>query len=390
MGEEPTAGAPDQRAEFDAARAACPVAHEDGIWTLYGHAAVSAAARDPGTFSNAVSTHLNVPNGMDGEQHARYRKLIDRYFTPERVAEQEPQCRAAAELMVRALPRGGRVEVVRGLGAPYAVRVQSTWLGWPRELERELLEWMADNHAATRSGDRARTAEVATRFDTIIRSLIARRRRAAVMGPLDVTGQLVHDRIDGRRLTDAEIVSILRNWTAGDLGSLALCLGVVVRHLAADARLQEELRSLVRAEDADPAGECEDPRTDQLEEAIEEMLRIDDPFVSNRRVTRHATVVAGTEIPGHARLVLNWTAANRDPAVFPDPDTYDPARHAPHNLVFGAGPHVCPGRGLSLMELRVAVAELLRATAVIEPDGAEDVRATLPVGGWAAVHVILR
>lgn len=381
----------DQRAQFDAQRDACPVAHADGIWTLQSHAAVCGAAMDPGTFSNAVSTRLNVPNGMDGEQHARYRALVDRYFTPAAVAELEPECRRIAAELVAGLPRGEGVEVLGDFGALYAVRAQSAWLGWPRDREQELIAWMADNYAATRSGDRERTAAVATRFDAIVHSLIGSRLggyRSA--SPGGVTAALLRDRVGGRVLTAPEIVSILRNWTAGDLGSLALCLGVVVRHLAAHPALQAELRALVREYDATPAEECADPVAADLEDAIEELLRIDDPFVSSRRLTRHATVVAGVELPRHARVALNWTAANRDPAVFAEPDAYNPAGNAAHNLVFGIGPHACPGRGLSLMELRVGLAELLRATTAIEPEGTPDARATLPVGGWESVHVVLR
>jgi cytochrome P450 len=77
--------------------------------------------------------------------------------------------------------------------------------------------------------------------------------------------------------------------------------------------------------------------------------------------------------------------------VFGDPDRYDPAAHASANLVFGIGPHVCPGRALTLMELRVITAELLRRTASITlaPDRPA-VREKPPVGGWARVPVVLR
>lgn len=90
-------------------------------------------------------------------------------------------------------------------------------------------------------------------------------------------------------------------------------------------------------------------------------------------------------------MLLNWTAANRDPLAFGDPDQYDPARNAEANLVFGIGPHACPGRSLTLMELRVLLEELLGRTRWIEP--APDrpaIRETPPVGGWARVPVVLR
>ncbi len=130
--------------------------------------------------------------------------------------------------LVRFPPRGASVEAVGEIGAAFAVRAQSVWLGWPSDLEGRLLRWIEDNHAATRSGDPARTAQVAEEFDDIIRSVLAQRRANTVP---DVTGELLRVRVHGRELADAEFVSVLRKWTGGDLGSIALCVGVLVQHL---------------------------------------------------------------------------------------------------------------------------------------------------------------
>ncbi|HEY0952636.1 cytochrome P450 [Nocardioides sp.] len=379
MGEpvEIDTGQADQREVYDALRARCPVVHEDGAWVVLRHAEVVAAATDPDTFSSAASTRRAIPNSLDGAEHAAYRAVVDRYLTSERVAREEPQCRAHAAAIIDALPRDATVKTIGGIGVPYAVRSQSAWLGWPAALEDELVAWMQDNHAATRSGDRARTAEVADRFDRMIHDLLDQRRGRP---SADVTGELLGETVDGRPLTDDEIVSILRNWTAGDLGSLATSVGVIVHFLAARPAVQHEVRALVAA--GDRAG---------VEAAVEEILRIDDPFVANRRVTTRAVELGGEAIAAGDRILLNWTAANRDPLVFGEPDDYDPVGHAADNLVFGIGPHVCPGRELTLMELRVVVEELLGRTTWIEP--APDrpaVRETPPVGGWARVPVVLR
>ncbi len=370
-------GQADQREVYDALRGRCPVAHEDGSWVALRHAEVVAAATDPATYSSDVSGRRAIPNSLDGAEHAAYRAVVDRYLTPERVAREEPQCRAHAAAILDALPRDVTVKTIGQIGVPYAVRSQSAWLGWPSSLEDELVAWMQDNHAASRSGDRARTAEVAERFDQMIHTLLdARRGRPAT----DVTGELLGESVDGRPLSDEEVVSVLRNWTAGDLGSLATSVGVIVHFLATHPDVQREVRALVGA--GDRSG---------VESSVEEILRIDDPFVANRRVTTREVALGGETIPAGGRLLLNWTAANRDPLVFGDPDEYDPVGHAGANLVFGIGPHVCPGRDLTLMELRVVVEELLARTAWIEP--APDrpaVRETPPVGGWARVPVVLR
>ena len=367
----------DQRSTYDALREKCAVAREEGTWVILRHAEVVAAATDPRTFSSRVTTRRAIPNSLDGPDHAAYRAVVDRYLTDERVAREESQCRGHAAAIVDALPRGVTVKTIASIGIPFAVRSQSAWLGWPSDLEETLVEWIRDNHTATRSGDRESTREVAERFDHMVRALLETSRAAT---KADVTGELLRDTVNGRSLTTEEIVSILRNWTAGDLGSLATSVGVIVHFLAAKPTIQEQVRALVEA------GDCA-----ALVAAVEEMLRIDDPFVSNRRVATRSVGLGGEEIAEGEKVLLNWTAANRDPLVFGDPDHYDPEGNAASNLVFGIGPHVCPGRSLTLMELRVMLEELLRRTTWIEP--AQDrpaVRETPPVGGWARVPVVLR
>ncbi len=333
-------------------------------------------ATDPGTFSSGVSARRVIPNGLDGAEHAAYRAVVDRYLTDERVSRQVGPCRTLAAAIVDTLPRGTSVEILASVGIPFAVRSQSSWLGWPSALEAVLVAWIRDNQVATRSGDRAQTAEVAQRFDQLILELLEPRRGRP---PTDVTGELMNDTVEGRPLTDAEIVSILRNWTAGDLGSLATSVGVIVHFLATHPDLQQELRTRAGV------GEHE-----ALEAAIEEILRIDDPFVSNRRVATCPARLGNEAIETGDQVLLDWTAANRDAAVFGDPDRYAPEENAAANLVFGIGAHRCPGRALTLMELRVITEELLGRTDLIalDPDR-PGIRETPPVGGWATVPVVL-
>lgn len=369
----------DQRAALDAMRGRCPVARDtSGAWTLLRHDDVRAAAEDPATFSSAVSRFLQIPNGLDGAEHARFRPLVDSFFTPERMAALEPALQEVASSLVAALPRGRAVDAVEEIGATYAVRATCAWLGWPPAIEAELLQWMRVNHSASRSGELRRTTEVAEWFDRIISALTDARRAAEDApddAPDDVTAELTRATLDGVPLRDEEIVSILRNWTAGDLASMALCVGVVVRHLADHPDVQLAVRD--RADD-DAA----------LDRAVDEILRIDDPFVSNRRVATREVTVGDQTIAAGDVVVLSWTAANRDPERFGDPDAFRPEDNAPHNLVYGAGPHVCPGRPLATLELRVLLRELLAATRWIEPAG-ETEREVPPLGGHRSAPVSL-
>ncbi|MFC5338983.1 cytochrome P450 [Leucobacter denitrificans] len=334
------------------------------------------AAIDAETFSSAVSRFRAIPNSLDGDEHRTYRDLIDTYFTDEEVAAQEAQCRAHASAIVAGLARGEMVRTVIDIGTTFAVRAQSTWLGWPEDVENDLVTWVNDKRDASREGNDAQLAEIADRFDAIITRVLD----ASKSGdPESVTARLTREQVDGRPLEHEEIVSILRNWTAGDLGSLAACVGVIVHHIATDVALQRYLRELLAAAD---------PR--QFEDALEEVLRIDNPFVSNRRVTTRDTQIAGVDVPAGTRVHLNWTSANRDSEVFESPDSFNPDANQAQNLVFGIGPHVCPGRALTLMELRVIVSELLNQTDTITMyAGEKPLRERPPASGWAQVPIVL-
>lgn len=364
----------DQRGTYDRMRAACPVARSPRGVTLFRHADVVAAAADPATFSSAVSARRMVPNSLDQPEHTAFRVAIDPFFTPERMGGLKPRVRRIAHEIVGALPRGATVDAVTEIGYPLAVRAQADWLGW-QGIEYELVAWMAENHAATRSGDRSRTVAVAAAFDEIVLAQVRRRRQMGSATPKDPTTELLGIGFKGELLSDADIVSILRNWTAGDLGSIAAAIGVIVYFLATHPEVQEALR-------AHPSN---------LAAAIDEMLRIDDPFLVSRRVTTVATRVAGFVLEPGTRIYLNWTSANRDETVFGNPDAYRPEEHAAYNLVYGTGIHVCPGRPLATLELIVAVQTLLGMTARLElAADAEPARETYPLGGWRRMPVRLR
>ncbi|MGC8548601.1 MAG: cytochrome P450 [Acidobacteriaceae bacterium] len=363
----------DQRLTYDRMRAACPVAESPRGVTLFKHADVIAAAADPATFSSSVSAHRAVPNSLNPPEHAAFRAAIEPFFTPERMRELEPRLQKITHEIISALPRNTAIDAITSIGYPLAVRAQADWLGWQGS-EQKLLAWMADNHAATRAADRSRTAAVAAAFDQIVLEQVQRRRQLGDAAPSDPTTELLSITVNGSLLSEADIVSILRNWTAGDLASMAAAVGVVLHFLAAHSEVQQSLRE-------NPA---------KLPAAIDEILRIDDPFLVSRRVTTTATNVAGFILEPGKRIYLNWTSANRDEAVFPNPDAYRPEENAPHNLVYGTGIHICPGRPLATLELVVAAQTLLENTTHIEfANDAEAVRETYPLGGWRSMPLRL-
>src|SRR5690606_1118729 len=121
-----------QIAVYDEMRRRCPVAYSEALgWSLFKHADVMRAPETPEVFSNAVSSHLSVPNGMDPPQHTAYRRTIEPYFSVDRIEALEPRCRTIAREVLAALPTTGEVDVMAHFAPDFALQAQCAFLGWP-------------------------------------------------------------------------------------------------------------------------------------------------------------------------------------------------------------------------------------------------------------------
>lgn len=360
----------DQLHAYDELRGRCPVAFSDYLqWSLLRHADVVRVLNDHATFSNAASRHLSVPNAMDPPEHTRFRRIIEPYFNAAAMAEFAPRCRAIAEGVVNRLPHDGPVEAMAEMGQNFALEIQCAFMGWPDSLHEPLRDWVKRQQAATLAGDREALSGLALEFDGVIRERL-KVRRGMPAPPDDVTTRLMNETVDGRPLTDAELVSLMRNWTVGELGTISASIGSLMQFLAANPDWQQRLR--------------DEPGI--LPEVIDEILRLDAPLMSNRRVATCPVDVGGRHIAAGERLTLLWGAANRDPEVFAEPDTVRLDRNPDSNLLYGAGIHVCPGAPLARMELLDFMQALLSATRSLRtlPDEPA-VRACYPAGGYAHV-----
>lgn len=366
----------DQIPAYDAMRRECPVAWSDyQQWTLFRHQDVMQALEDHDTFSNAVSAHLSVPNGMDLPDHTAYRRAIEPYFAPEPMARFEPECREVARALVDTLSKGQPVNVVDALSRPFALRIQCAFMGWPDSLHQPLADWVVKNHRATLARDRAAMADVAEEFDGYIRDLLESRRQAGDQAPDDVTSRLMREQVNGKPMTDEELVSLLRNWTVGELATISASISILASYLANHPSLLRDLKAA----------------PDELPGAIDEILRIDAPLISNRRVTTREVNVGGRTIPAGEKITLLWASANRDEAVFGDPEAFCPHQNASKNLLYGAGIHVCPGAPLARMELQVFMEELLKQIDKIEPAADQQPeRAMFPTGGFNYLPLVFR
>jgi cytochrome P450 len=357
-------------------RRRCPVAHSDLMgWSLFRHADVTRVLLDHETFSNAVSQHLSVPNGMDQPEHTPYRRIIEPYFSATRMSAFEPVCRRiTADLMQKSLG-ASELEFMAAVALPFAVRVQCAFLGWPDTLQQPLIRWAQKNHEATRTRDRKAMSEIALEFEGMIDDLLEAREQSGATPETDLTAALMHEKVWGRPLSNEEVASILRNWTVGEIGTISASVGILAQYLAEHAGLQRQLRA----------------KPDLLPAAIDEILRLHGPLAANRRIAKRAVEIGGRKIGAGERITLMWISANRDECVFEKPEEFRLDRDPGKNLLYGAGIHVCPGAPLARLELRVFMEELLSRTGeiTIVPEKAATF-AVYPASGFATLPLKIK
>ena len=366
----------DQRAAYDDMRRRCPVAHSEFMgWSLFRHEDVTRVLHDHKTFSNAVSQHLSVPNGMNPPEHTAYRRIIEPYFSPERMTAFEPICRDIVVKLVRDLAARPEVEFMADAALPFAEQVQCAFLGWPAELHGRLANWTRKNHTATLEQNRQALSEIALEFENLIDHLLETRRRAGATAETDITAALMNEKVWGRPLSNEEVASILRNWTVGEIGTISASVGILVQYLAEHPELQTQLRA----------------QPNLLPPAIEEILRLHGPLVMNRRVTTRPVEIGGKKIGAGERISVNWISANRDEAAFEDAHAFRLDRDQSKNLLYGAGIHYCPGAPLARLELRVFLEELLARTRelTLMPEKSPAI-AVYPASGFATLPLRVR
>lgn len=362
----------DQHRAYDEMRERCPVAHSEFLgWSLFRHEDVAAVLADPQTYSN-VSRFLAIPNGIDPPDHGRYREALAPNFDQEPMAKLEPRARAIAAELLAPLSGGGELEFIEAFAMPFALKTLCAFLGWPERHWECLGGWVHGSQQAAFSREPGAGKALASLFSEHVKANLASHRDSP-QDAADATDTLLATAVDGVRFDDEQIVSVLRNWTAGH-GTVAAGLGILALHLAQNPELQDRLRS-------DPA---------LIPAAIEEILRADGPLVANPRTTTREVEIQGRIIPRGARLTLMWIAANRDPRAFDDPTTVRLERSSDAGLVWGQGIHFCQGAPLARLEMRVALEELLARTRRFELADDAARRAAYPSNGLATLPLRVR
>jgi pimeloyl-[acyl-carrier protein] synthase len=339
-----------------------PVEVGAGVWLLTRHAEVELVLRDKRfsvdrsrsdlarLFADRVPQLIaGGPGGlrtllvMDAPDHTRVRGLVSKAFTPRRVAALgERVTRLVAELLDDALAKGS-LDVIRDLGEPLPAIVIAELLGVPAEDHRSFKQWSTALIEALPQAPTQGAAAIDEKAEVILRYMrgaIADRRRAP--GD-DLISGMIEAQEERDALTDQELLSTSfllllagHETTTNLIGNGTLAL---LRHPEQLARLR-----------AEPA---------LLENAVEELLRYDSPVQATVRVATEDVELGGQKVPANALVVCGIGAANRDPAVHPEPDRLDVGRGEIRHLSFGLGAHFCLGAALARLEGRAAFAGLL-------------------------------
>jgi len=342
-----------------------PLFYEESLerWFVTRHADVRACLRDrrlgrnfrhvgsEGEFAAAEPLDPRWQAFWDGErwsllwleppEHTRIRKLVAAAFTPRSVEALRGPC---AELAHELLP-DGRFDLLRDFAQPYSIAVICRLLGVPTDRGRDLLDWshtmVKMYELDTTLGQAEAATQAAAEFRDYVLRVVGERRREPQD---DLVTRLVEVEVEGRHLTDAELVSTIivllnagHEATVNTLGNGVLAL---LRH-------REQWERLVEGE-VDAAA------------AVEELIRWDPPLqLFERWVLEEGVEIAGQPVPRGAKVALLFGAANRDPRVFEDPDAFDVGRaDASEHIGFGGGIHVCIGAPLARIELEAALRTL--------------------------------
>jgi cytochrome P450 len=314
---------------------------------------------------------------LEPPDHTRIRKLVASAFTPRSVeAMRGPAARFAGELLAPLVERG-EMDLLYDFAQPYSVGLICDWLGVPADNHRDLLDWshaMVKMYELDTTPEQAVAAdEAAAAFRDFSLDLIAERRRAS-RG--DLVSRLVEARVEGGRLSDAEIVStvivLLNAGHEATVNTLGNGVRALMRHRGQWERLVD---GSVAAADA-----------------IEELLRYDPPLqLFERWVLEDGVEVAGASIPRGAKIAMLFGAANRDPRVFPEPDRFDVARpNAAEHIGFGGGIHVCIGAPLARVELEASLRALVERCPGLELAEEPERTPAFVIWGLRSVEVKLR
>ena len=284
---------------------------------------------------------------IDPPEHTRYRKLVNRGFTPRTITSLEDHLREAS---IRIIERtmaadNGRLDFVTALASELPLEAIAEFLGVPYEDRFKLFEWsnrmIGSEDPEYQVSDELVTGAQIEMF-MYANALGADRRE----NPRDdIVSKLIHGEVDGERLSDMDfdlffmLLSVAGNETTRN--AMAHGMDALLDH-------PEQWAEMV-----------ENP--DVMDSAIEEILRWATPVMYFRRNATEDMTIRDQQISAGDKVSLWFISANRDERVFDDPLRFDIHRDPnPHVAFGGGGPHHCLGIHLAKLEMRVLFEELAK------------------------------
>jgi cytochrome P450 len=299
----------------------------------------------------------------DPPVHTRYRRLVNRAFTPRALAWMEPVVRATAVELVDALPDGEVVDLVDTVARPLPIYAILRILGLSDDRREDVVRW---SDAATASlGARLTpqqwldTERDMLGFQQAISAELEDRRRNPREDLLSSLVQPVDDGGEQRPLRTNELIWLVRELLVAGNETTTRAIAETVVHLDRDPAQWRRLRD-------DPG---------YLASVIEEGLRLSSPAIGMfRRVTRD-TELGGVRLPEGTTVFLVYGSANRDERLYPDPDDFHPDRaNLREHVTFGHGIHVCVGAGLARMEASAVLSTMAERLDAVQVTDTSDLQ----------------
>jgi cholest-4-en-3-one 26-monooxygenase len=338
-----------------------------GFWAVTRYEDCVTVNRDWEHFSSARRTSLF--NEMDDDQlaqqqlmmvnmdptmHTRYRRLVNKGFTPKMVRDLEAQIVGYADGIIDAVCERGTADFVEEIAAELPLLVIAELLGVPQEDRRMVFDWsnrMIGSEDPEYQVEGFDSGEAAMQVYSYAEELATNRRLAPRQ---DLISVLIDAEVEGEKLDQFEL----------DLFFLLL--------IVAGNETTRNLMSGAMAAFFDHPEQWQKLRDDRslLPSAVEEMLRFVTPVMHFRRTATMDTVLGDQKIEEGDKVVFWHTSANRDDAAFDNPSAFDIARSPNNHIAFGGGgPHFCLGANLARMEIMVMFNRLLDRVPDIHPDG---------------------
>jgi cytochrome P450 len=279
----------------------------------------------------AVEAHSMLE--LEPPRHTRLRSLVLRAFTSRRIAGLAPEIEGLCHTLIDRFP-AAPFDLLEYYARIVPVIIIARLLGVPESRADDLLAWsnaMVGMYQARRTrADEEAASRAATDFTAFLTDYITQKRKQPAD---DLITTLIAAEEDGQRLSEAELITTC---------ILLLNAG----HEATVHTLGNGVKTLLET------GYSQSPVTGEL---VEEIIRFDPPLHMFTRWIYEDCTLFGHDFRRGDRVACLLAAANRDPAAYPDPARFDPARDGPANTAFGAGIHFCVGAPLARLELRIAL-----------------------------------